>query len=163
MCNMRIGFSKDIHRLVENKRLVIGGVEIPFDKGCLAHSDGDVVYHCLAEAILGALALGDLGTHFPNTDEKLKDMDSSLIVHHVYDLMKQHGYQIGNIDIQIVMEKPKLANYILKMRNNISMLLHCDIGRVSIKAGTNEGIDEIGKGMAVEASAIVLLNNTIEN
>lgn len=160
---MKIGFSKDIHRLVENRSLVLGGVQIPFDKGCLAHSDGDVVYHCLAESILGALALGDLGTHFPNTDEKFKNMDSSIIISYVHDLMQKNHYQIGNIDIQIIIEKPKLADYILKMRNNIANLLHCDISCVSIKAGTNEGIDEIGKGLAVEAYAIVLLNNAIEN
>ena len=154
---MRIGFASDIHRLVEGRKLILAGVNVPFPLGELAHSDGDVVYHALAESILGALALGDLGTHFPDSDDKYKDIDSSLLVKEVVSLMKQEGYKIGNVDISITLEKPKLKDYILKMRENIASLLETDIKNVSVKAGTNEKLDEIGKGLAVKAESIVLL------
>lgn len=155
--NMRIGFASDIHRLVEGRKLILAGVHVPFLLGELAHSDGDVVYHALAESILGALALGDLGTHFPDNDDKYKDIDSGVLVKEVVSLMKQEGYKIGNVDISITLEKPKLKDYILKMRENIASLLETDIKNVSVKAGTNEKLDEIGKGLAVKAESIVLL------
>ena len=155
--SMRIGFASDIHRLVEGKKLILAGVVVPFELGELAHSDGDVVYHALAESILGALALGDLGTHFPDSDDKYKDIDSSILVKEVVSLMKKEGYIIGNIDISITLEKPKLKNYISEMRNNIARLLETDVKNVSVKAGTNEKLDEIGKGLAVKAESIVLL------
>ena len=155
--SMRIGFASDIHRLVEGRKLILAGVVVPFELGELAHSDGDVVYHALAESILGALALGDLGAHFPDSDDKYKDIDSSILVKEVVSLMKKEGYIIGNIDISITLEKPKLKNYISEMRNNIARLLETDVKNVSIKAGTNEKLDEIGKGLAVKAESIVLL------
>ena len=154
---MRIGFASDIHRLVEGRKLILAGVVVPFELGELAHSDGDVVYHALAESIFGALALGDLGTHFPDSDDKYKDIDSSILVKEVVSLMKKEGYIIGNIDISITLEKPKLKNYISEMRNNIARLLETDVKNVSVKAGTNEKLDEIGKGLAVKAESIVLL------
>lgn len=154
---MRIGFASDIHRLVDGRKLILAGVHVPFLLGELAHSDGDVVYHALSESILGALALGDLGTHFPDNDDKYKDIDSSALVKEVVSLMKQEGYKIGNVDISITLEKPKLKDYILKMRENIASLLETDIKNVSVKAGTNEKLDEIGKGLAVKAESIVLL------
>ena len=154
---MRIGFASDIHRLVEGRKLILAGVVVPFELGELAHSDGDVVYHALAESILGALALGDLGTHFPDSDDKYKDIDSSILVKEVVSLMKKEGYTIGNIDISITLEKPKLKDYISEMRNNIARLLGTDVKNVSVKAGTNEKLDEIGKGLAVKAESIVLL------
>ena len=154
---MRIGFASDIHRLVEGRKLILAGVVVPFELGELAHSDGDVVYHALAESILGALALGDLGTHFPDSDDKYKDIDSSILVKEIVSLMKKEGYIIGNIDISITLEKPKLKNYISEMRNNIAKLLETDVKNVSVKAGTNEKLDEIGKGLAVKAESIVLL------
>ena len=153
----RIGFSKDIHRLVENRKLIICGVAVPFEKGELAHSDGDVAYHAIAESILGALALGDLGKHFPDTSEDTKDMDSALIVSQVVSLMEQKGYEVNNIDVSISLEKPKLKNYIDEMRRNVANLLKVDISQVSIKAGTNEGCGEVGKGEAIEATSMVLL------
>ncbi|HHT66644.1 MAG TPA: 2-C-methyl-D-erythritol 2,4-cyclodiphosphate synthase [Erysipelotrichaceae bacterium] len=153
---MRIGFASDIHRLVEGRKLVLAGVEIPSSLGELAHTDGDVVYHALSEAILGALALGDLGKFFPGTP-KFKDMDSSKIVDKIVQMMLDKNYQINNIDISITLEKPKLASYIPLMRENIAKLLKTSVNNVSVKAGTNEGIDEIGKGLAVKAEAIVLL------
>ncbi len=153
----RVGFSKDIHRLVENRKLIIAGVVVPFDKGELAHSDGDVVYHAVAESILGALALGDLGKHFLDNSEETKDMDSSLIVSKAVAMMLEKGYQVNNIDVFVSLEKPKLKDYIEQMRNNIAKLLKADIHQVSLKAGTNEGCGEVGRGEAIEATSIVLL------
>ena len=155
--SMRVGFASDIHRLVEGRKLILGGVVVPSPLGELAHSDGDVVYHALAESILGALALGDLGTHFPDSDDKYKDIDSSLLVKEISSLMEKEGYEIGNVDISITLEQPKLKNYILEMRNNIGNLLNTDIKNVSVKAGTNEKMDDLGKGLAVKAESIVLL------
>lgn len=154
---MRIGFASDIHALVENRKLILGGVIVPFERGELAHSDGDVLYHALAESILGALALGDLGTHFPDNDNKYKDMDSTFIVRSVVTMMNEKGYVVNNVDISISLEKPKLKPYILKMRENVATLLNVDLDKVSIKAGTNEGFDAVGKGEAVKAEAIILL------
>ena len=154
---MRIGYSEDIHELVENRKLLLGGVHIPFEKGEKAHSDGDVLFHALAESILGALALGDLGTFFPDNSNDTLDMDSSLIVKKVYELMDERNYMVGNIDISVILEKPKLAPYIMKMRKNIASLLHTNIENVSVKAGTNEKLDAIGEGRAIKAISIVLL------
>ena len=154
---MRIGFASDIHKLVAGRPLMLSGVNVPSSVGELAHSDGDVVYHAVSEAILGALALGDLGTHFPDTDDKYKDIDSSLIVKEVVALMKKEGYEVNNVDVSITLEQPKLKPFILKMRENLATLLETNIENVSIKAGTNEGLDAIGQGLAVKAEAIVLL------
>ena len=153
----RVGFSKDIHRLVENRKLIIAGVVIPFEKGELAHSDGDVLYHAVAESILGALALGDLGKHFPDNSDKTLNMDSAIIVSEVVKMMSEKGYEVNNIDIFVSLEKPKLKDYIETMRNNVAELLKIDISQVSIKAGTNEGCGEVGKGEAIEATSMVLL------
>ena len=154
---MRIGFASDIHRLVEGRRLILAGVVVPFELGEEAHSDGDVVYHAVAESILGALALGDLGKHFPDNDNQYKDIDSSILVKKVYELMKNNGYAINNIDISITLEKPKIKDYIMQMRENVSKLLNTDIKNVSVKAGTNEGVGPLGRNEAVKAEAIVLL------
>ena len=153
----RIGFSKDIHRLVENRKLIIGGVIIPFEKGELAHSDGDVLYHALAESIVGALALGDLGKHFPDNSDETLNMDSSVIVSKVTEMMEQKGYELNNVDLFISLEKPKLKDYIQKMRENVAKLLHADIEQVSIKAGTNEKMDGVGRGEAIEVYSSILL------
>ena len=153
----RIGFSKDIHRLVENRKFIIGGVIIPFEKGELAHSDGDVLYHALAESILGALALGDLGKHFPDNSDETLNMDSSVIVSKVTEMMEQKGYELNNVDLFISLEKPKLKDYIQKMRENVAKLLHTDIEQVSIKAGTNEKMDGVGRGEAIEVYSSILL------
>jgi len=123
----RIGFSKDIHRLVENRKLIICGVVVPSDKGELAHSDGDVAYHAVAESILGALALGDLGKHFPDNKEETRDMDSAIIVKKVKNMADMQGYRVNNIDVFISLEKPKLKDYIEKMRSNLAILLDVDI------------------------------------
>ncbi len=154
---MRIGFASDIHRLIYGRPLMLGGVNVPHYMGEQAHSDGDVVYHALAESILGALAEGDLGTHFPDSDPANKDMDSSKIVKYVYDLMDRRGYKINNVDISITLEEPKLKNYKQQMRENIAKLLNTEVENVSIKAGTNENLDAIGARLAVKAESIVLL------
>lgn len=159
----RIGFSKDIHRLVENRKLIIAGVEIPYHLGELAHSDGDVLYHALAESILGALALGDLGKHFPDTSSVTLNMDSSHIVKEVVKMMKDKGYQVNNVDIFVSLEKPKLKDYIELMRKNVAALLEVNASQVSIKAGTNEGCGEVGKGEAIEATSMIMLKKVIAN
>ena len=154
---MRIGFASDIHCLEEGNKLILGGVNIPFEKGEVAHSDGDVVYHALAESILGALALGDLGTHFPDNDPKYKGIDSAILVRRVVSMMEENGYEVNNVDISITLEQPKLKSFILKMRENIAELLKVDVDAVSVKAGTNEKLDAIGMGLAVKAESIILL------
>lgn len=159
----RVGFSKDIHKLVEGRKLIIAGVVIPFDKGELAHSDGDVLYHALAESILGALALGDLGKHFPDTSKDTLDMDSGLIIKGVMKMMKEQGYKVNNVDIFVSLEKPKLKDYIEDMRKNVASLLEVELNQVSIKAGTNEGCAEVGRGEAIEATSMVLLKKVIAN
>ena len=153
----RIGFSKDIHRLVENRKLIIGGVVIPFEKGELAHSDGDVLFHAVAESLLGALALGDLGKHFPDNSEDTLNMDSGVIVKKVMEMVKTQGYSVNNIDVFISLEKPKLKDYIEQIRKNVANLLDVEITQVSVKAGTNEGCGEVGRGEAIEATSIVML------
>ena len=153
---MRIGFASDIHKLVIGRKFVLSGVVIPSKVGELAHSDGDVVYHAVSEAILGALALGDLGKHFPATEE-YKNIDSSFIVKKVVFMMLKKGYEINNVDVSITLEKPKLKTYIMDMRKNLAALLNTSLDNVSVKAGTNEGLDDVGQGLAVKADAIVLL------
>lgn len=154
---MRIGFGTDIHRLVEGRKLVLAGVHVPASFGEFAHSDGDVIYHASMDAILGALALGDIGKLFPDNDPQYKDIDSSLLFKKVAALMKEKGYRINNIDVMVTLEKPKLKDYIELMRNNIANILETSIDNVSVKAGTNEGLDALGRGEAVKAEVIVLL------
>ena len=155
---MRIGIGTDVHRLVAGRKLIIAGVEIPSPVGELAHSDGDVLYHALSDAILGALALGDIGIYFPDTLDETSGMDSSEIVKFVYDKMVERNYEIGNVDITITLEQPKLKNYRQQMRENVARLLNTSIDNISIKAGTNEGLDDVGHGLAIRVDAIVLLN-----
>lgn len=154
----RIGQSRDIHRLEENGRdFVLGGIRIPYTKGNVSHSDGDCLYHAVAESLLGALALGDLGKHFPDNDDKFKNIDSSIIVKETMKLVKEKGYHVVNIDTSVILEKPKLKDYIDEMRQNIASLLEIDIDAVSVKAQTNEKVDALGRNEAVEATSIVLL------
>ncbi len=154
----RIGQAKDIHRLENNGRdFILGGVKIPHSLGPVSHSDGDCLYHAVCESLLGALALGDLGHHFPDDDLKYKDIDSSLLIKKAMDLIKERGYKVNNIDTSIILETPKLKSYIEEMRKNIACLLEMEVDKVSVKAGTNEKIGELGEGKAIEASSIVLL------
>ncbi len=154
---MRIGQSTDIHRLVENRKLILGGVEIESDLGLLGHSDADALTHAIAEAILGALALGDLGHWFPDTDPKWEGVDSQIILREVARMMQERGYAIGNVDALVMIEKPKMAPHIQKMRETIAASLACDIDRVSIKATRGEGLGFVGRREGVMATAVVLL------
>ncbi|MFA6801711.1 MAG: 2-C-methyl-D-erythritol 2,4-cyclodiphosphate synthase [Acholeplasmataceae bacterium] len=154
---MRIGHSFDLHQLVEDRPLILGGIHIEYEKGLLGHSDADVLCHAISEAMLGALALGDLGTHFPDTDPLYKDMDSTYILKKVYDMIKAQGYDVVNIDSMIYAEMPKLNPYISAMRQNISQLLNIDVEKISIKATTYEKLDAIGQGLAMAAEATLLL------
>lgn len=154
---MRIGQSTDIHRLTEGRKLILGGVEIPFEKGLLGHSDADALTHAVAEAILGALALGDLGKWFPDTDPKWEGADSMRILAAVADMMHARRYRIGNVDSLILIERPKMAPHIEQMRRNFAETLGCDIDRVSVKATRGEGMGFVGHGEGVLAQAVVLL------
>jgi 2-C-methyl-D-erythritol 2,4-cyclodiphosphate synthase len=155
--NMKIGFASDIHQLVPNRKLILAGIVVPAPFGELAHSDGDVVFHAVSEAILGALALGDLGDHFPNSDSKYKDIDSAELVSHVVKLMNDLEYHVANVDVSIHLEEPKLKDYKNAMRSNLAHLLNIDISCASVKVATNEKMDSIGQKKAVQADAIVLL------
>ena len=154
---MRIGQSTDIHRLAEGRKLILGGVEIPSDLGLVGHSDADALCHAVAEAILGALALGDLGKWFPDTDPKWEGADSIKILAQVGMMMRQRDYTIGNIDSLIMIEKPKMAPHIMAMRENIARALVCDLDNVSVKATRGEGLGFVGKSEGVQAQAVVLL------
>ena len=156
---MRIGFSKDIHRIVEGKPFILAGVKIDTPFGLLAHSDGDVVFHAVAESILGALSLKDLGTYFPDTNEEYKNCDSSIIVSKVVEMMNERKYHVSNIDILIELEFIKLSKYIDQMVKNVADLLQTGIDQVSIKAATNEKMDSVGKGEACIAYSSVLLES----
>lgn len=153
---MRIGIGNDIHRLIEGRPLILGGVEIPYSKGEEAHSDGDVLVHAIIDAILGACAKGDIGALFPPSDERYKDADSLKLLKQTVEYT---GAKIINIDSSITLEEPKLRPYITTMRERIAEVLSIDIDRISIKAKTNEGLDETGKGNAVSAIAVVLVEN----
>lgn len=154
---MRIGQSTDIHRLCEGRKLVLGGVEIPSDLGLLGHSDADALTHAAAEAILGALALGDLGHWFPDTDPKWEGVNSLLILKEVGRMMDEKGWRIGNLDCLVMIEKPKMAPHIQKMRENFAAALLCDTDRISVKATRGEGLGFVGERKGVQAQAVVLL------
>jgi 2-C-methyl-D-erythritol 2,4-cyclodiphosphate synthase len=156
----RIGHGSDIHRLVAGRPLVIGGVKIESDLGADGHSDADVLLHAITDAMLGALALGDIGTHFPNTDPKWKDADSSVFLRAAYEIVSGRGFELINLDSTVFLEAPKLRPYIDEMRTNIASLLNADPQFVSIKAKTGEGVDAVGKNIALRAEAVVLLQNS---
>lgn len=155
---MRIGQSIDIHQLVEGRKLILGGVEIPYEKGLLGHSDADVLLHAIIESIIGAMGLGDIGKHFPDTDPKYKGVSSMFLLEHTYELMDQEGYEIGNIDSIIMCEEPKMAPHILQMKENVSRVLHCDITQVNIKATRGEKLGFVGRKEGMVSQSVVLLN-----
>ena len=154
---IRIGQSKDIHRLVEGRKLILGGVEIPHYKGLLGHSDADCLTHAVIESIIGALGLKDIGTHFPDTDPRYEGVSSLILLEHTYQMMEERGYEIGNIDALVVIEKPKLAPHIEKMRENIAAILKTDVTNVNIKATRGEGLGYIGNEEGAEAYCVCLL------
>lgn len=155
--SMRIGHGYDVHRLVEGRKLIIGGVLIPYEKGLLGHSDADVLVHAVIDSILGAAGLGDIGKLFPDSDKKYKDIDSLLLMDKVLELLKEGGFRVSNVDATIIAQSPKMAPYIDKMRNNISKRLDININRINIKATTEEGLGFTGKGEGISAHAVSLL------
>lgn len=152
---MRIGFGYDVHRLVEGRRLVLCGVEVPFAEGLLGHSDADVAVHALMDALLGALALGDIGHLFPDSDPQYEGADSMELLRAVIEKMTERGYALGNLDITIIAERPKLAAFVPEMRESLAKAFGCGVGRVSVKATTEEGLGLGGEGIG--ANAVVLL------
>ncbi len=157
MNNFRIGQGFDVHQFSEDRDLFIGGVKIPFEKGLLGHSDADVLLHAICDAMLGALALGDIGIHFPDTDQSYKNIDSKILLNNVYTLIKSKGYEIGNIDSTLLLQRPKISSFIPKMIEVISNLLSIDKEQVSIKATTTEKLGFVGREEGVAAMATVLL------
>ena len=154
---MRVGLGYDVHRWVEGRDLILGGVKIPYEKGLLGHSDADVLLHALTDALLGAAALGDIGRHFPDTDERYRGISSLILLEKAYTLVKERGYSLGNADMVIILQKPKLKEYIPFMEENIAGALSCEKERISVKATTEEGLGFTGQGEGVSAKAIVLL------
>ncbi|MGA9173387.1 MAG: 2-C-methyl-D-erythritol 2,4-cyclodiphosphate synthase [Thermoactinomyces sp.] len=158
---IRIGQGFDVHQLVENRPLVIGGVTIPYEKGLLGHSDADVLLHAITDAVLGALALGDIGKHFPDTDPAFKDADSAKLLTHVWNLVKEQGYSLGNVDATIIAQKPKMAPYIPAMRERIAQLLQAEQTDVNVKATTTEKLGFTGRGEGIAAMAVVCLVKSV--
>lgn len=154
---LRIGQGFDVHQLTEGRPLIIGGIEIPYEKGLLGHSDADVLLHTVADACLGAIAAGDIGKHFPDTDPEFKDADSAKLLQHVWQLVKEKGYVLGNIDCTIIAQKPKMAPYIDQMRERIADLLEADISQVNVKATTTEQLGFAGRGEGIASQATVLI------
>ncbi len=151
---MRVGIGYDVHRLVEDRKLIIGGVHIPYEKGLLGHSDADVLLHAIKDSILGAAALGDIGKHFPDTDEKYKGANSLELLHHVGILIEDKGYIVNNVDATIIAQKPKMAPYIDEMRKNIAEALKIEIDMVNVKATTTEGLGFVGSGEGIASNSI---------
>ncbi|MEL7087162.1 MAG: 2-C-methyl-D-erythritol 2,4-cyclodiphosphate synthase [Planctomycetota bacterium] len=153
----RIGHGYDLHRLEKGRPLVVGGVELEHDRGCVAHSDGDVVYHAVTDAILGALGQDDIGQLFPDDDERWKGADSSVFVREAVMRMDGAGYDIGNLDITVILERPKLSPHKNAMHINLADLLHCAASRINLKGKTHEQVDAVGENLAIACHAVVLL------
>jgi len=157
MSNLRIGNGYDVHRLTEGRKLVLGGVHIPFKKGLAGHSDADVLLHAITDALLGSLALGDIGKLFPDTDSEYKDIDSRILLREVKKILEHEGYKVVNLDSTIVAEQPKLSAYIPQMRKNIAADLDISSNRISVKATTSEKLGFEGRGEGISASSVVLI------
>ncbi len=156
---MRIGYGYDVHKLVENRKLILGGIDIPFEKGLLGHSDADVLVHAVIDATLGAVAKGDIGLLFPDADNNYKDIDSRILLRKTYEIMQDSGYKIGNIDATICAQQPKLQSYIPQMLENLASDLQTDIYNISIKATTEEGMGFTGEGKGISATVVILLES----
>jgi 2-C-methyl-D-erythritol 2,4-cyclodiphosphate synthase len=154
---MRIGIGYDVHKLVENRALIIGGENIPYERGLLGHSDADVLIHAIMDALLGAAALGDIGKHFPDTDKKYSGISSILLLKNVGELLESKNYKVGNIDSVIIAQKPKMAPYIEKMRINIAAALNLEVDQVSVKATTEEGLGFTGRSEGISSQSVCLL------
>ncbi len=156
---MRIGYGYDVHRLVEGRKLIMGGVEIDYERGLLGHSDADVLLHAVMDSLLGAAALGDIGKHFPDTDERYKGISSIKLLKEVLNLINENNYCIINLDATIIAQKPKMRPYIDRMRENIADALNMDISCVNVKATTEEGLGFTGEGLGIAANCICLIEN----
>ena len=154
---MRIGMGYDVHCLTEDRKLILGGVDIPYEKGLLGHSDADVLLHAIMDALLGAAALGDIGKHFPDTDPAYKGISSVELLKHVGGLLDEHGYKIGNIDATIIAQRPKMAPHIQAMRENTAKALNIDVDQINIKATTEEGLGFTGEGLGIASNAICMI------
>ncbi len=154
----RIGIGYDIHRLVDGRKLVLGGVEMPFEKGLLGHSDSDVLTHAICDALLGAAGLGDIGTHFPDSDPRWAGASSLEFLARVVELVTQKGYRIANVDATVMAERPKLMPYVQAIREKLASVLQIDIDQVNVKAKTNEGLESVGRNEAMAAQAVVLIH-----
>lgn len=154
---IRVGQGFDVHQLVEGRPCIIGGVTIPYEKGLLGHSDADVLLHTVSDAVLGALALGDIGKHFPDTDPAYKDADSVKLMEHVWNLAKERGYKLGNVDCTIIAQQPKMLPYIPQMVDNIARILEADAAQVNVKATTTEKLGFAGRGEGIATQAVVCL------
>ena len=155
--NFRIGHGYDVHALGEGLRLVLGGVEIPHEKGCIAHSDGDVLVHAICDALLGALALGDIGKHFPDTSEEFAGIDSKILLSRVMEMVRASGWSVGNVDLTIAMQRPKLSPHIIAMRECLAGIMKIPVGCVSVKATTTEKLGFVGRSEGCEVYAVALL------
>lgn len=154
---MRIGHGYDVHKLVEGRKLILGGVEIPWEKGLLGHSDADVLTHTLMDALLGAAALGDIGHLFPDNDPAYEGADSVKLLERVTAVLAEHGYRVGNVDVTVIAQRPKLAPYITKMRERLAQAMGVELSRVSVKATTEEGLGFSGEGLGIAAHAVALI------
>lgn len=159
---IRIGQGFDVHAFAEDRKLILGGIEIPHTKGLLGHSDADVLLHTIADAALGAIAAGDIGKHFPDTDPEFKDADSAKLLQHVYALVKQQGYELGNLDATVIAQAPKLRPYIDTMRARIAELLEADIEQINVKATTTEWLGFTGREEGIACQAVILLKQIEE-
>ena len=155
--NIRIGQGYDVHKLVEDRRLILGGVDIPYEKGLFGHSDADVLVHAVMDALLGAAALGDIGRHFPDNSDDFKNISSLILLDKVFHLLKDKGYTTINIDATVIAQRPKLASHIEDMRKNIANALQCDVDQINIKATTEEGLGFTGTGEGIAAQAVCLI------
>ncbi|MBQ5707128.1 MAG: 2-C-methyl-D-erythritol 2,4-cyclodiphosphate synthase [Peptococcaceae bacterium] len=151
---MRVGFGYDVHRLVEERKLILGGVEVPYEKGLLGHSDADVLVHALMDAMLGAAGMGDIGRHFPDTDNQYKGIDSMLLLERVTQLLHEAGYKVNNIDVTVVAQRPKLAGFIPQMVTNIARIVGAEESMVNVKATTTEKLGFEGEGLGISAYAV---------
>ena len=154
---MRIGHGYDVHRLVEGRKLILGGVEIPYEKGLLGHSDADVLTHALMDALLGAAALGDIGRHFPDNDPRYAGADSVMLLREVHRVLTEAGYRVENVDCTVLAQRPKLAPFIPRMRENLAEAMGLEVGCVSVKATTEEGLGFTGEGLGIAAHAVALI------
>ena len=155
--NIRVGHGFDVHKLVPGRKLWLGGIEVPFIKGLSGHSDADVLIHAVCDALLGAMAKGDIGNHFPDSDEQYRDIDSKILLKKVYGMLEAGGWELGNLDATLIMEEPKVSKYIPKMRSKLASILKTDAENISIKATTSESLGPEGRGEGISAHAVALI------